>query len=135
VARSSIGVRRLTAAERPGLEALFRAPPNPRMRERVLTIGLACGSRGLDLWEYSEGLKLDFVPPGKPKDNAIIEASHSRFRQESLNEHWFLSLEDAQKKIEAWRLEYNRRRPHGSLENLLPAEFTAHAVDWRLPGL
>jgi len=85
-------------------------------------------SKDLDMWAYWNGVKLDFIRPGKPTDNAIIEAFHSRFRQECLNEHWFLSLEDAQEKVETWRLEYNRRRPHSSLENLPPAEFAARCM-------
>jgi putative transposase len=40
-----------------------------------------------------------------------------------LNESWFLSLEDAQEKVEAWRQHYKRERPHGSLRNLSPVEF------------
>ena len=85
-------------------------------------------SKDLDMWAYWNSVKLDFIRPGKPTDNAIIEAFHSRFRQECLNEHWFLSLEDAQEKVETWRLEYNRKRPHSSLENMPPAEFAARCM-------
>jgi len=45
------------------------------------------------------------------------------FRQECLNENWFLSLEDAREKIEEWRQHYNRERPHGALDNLAPLEY------------
>jgi putative transposase len=57
-------------------------------------------------------------------DNAFIEAFNGRLREECVNENWFLSLEDAREKVEAWREEYNRRRPHGALGNLSPEEFT-----------
>jgi putative transposase len=57
----------------------------------------------VDLWAYAHGAVLDFSRPGRPTDNAFIESFNSRFRQECLNEHWFLSLEDATEKIEAWR--------------------------------
>jgi putative transposase len=66
---------------------------------------------------------MDFGRPGKPTDNALIEAFNSRFRQECLNEHWFLSLEDAKEKVDAWRREYNRERPHSALGNVSPEEF------------
>src|SRR5215208_5145848 len=56
-------------------------------------------SRDLDLWAYQRGVTLDFSRPGKPTDNAFIEAFNGRFRAECLNAHWFLSLADAQKKI------------------------------------
>jgi putative transposase len=77
----------------------------------------------LDLWAYFQGVKLDFSRPGKPTDNAFIESFNGRFRQECLNEHWFLCLEDAQEKIESWRCQYNEERPHSSLGNLAPKEF------------
>ena len=80
-------------------------------------------SKDLDRWAYWNKVELDFSRPGTPSDNAFIEAFNSRFRQECLNEHWFLSLEDAREKIEAWRREYNSERPHSSLGNRTPDEF------------
>jgi transposase InsO family protein len=68
---------------------------------------------------------LDFSRPGNSTDNAFIEAINSRFRQECLNEHWFLSLEDATEKIEAWRGHYNEERPHSSLDYMSPTEHQA----------
>ncbi len=80
-------------------------------------------SKDVDLWAYWNHVKLDFSRPGKPTDNAYIESFNARFRLECLNEHWFLSLEDAQEKIEEWRLDYNETRPHSSLGNVTPNEF------------
>jgi putative transposase len=57
-------------------------------------------SRDLDLWAYQRGVTLDFSRPGKPTDNAFIEAFNSRFRAECLNAHWFLTLDDARSKVE-----------------------------------
>jgi putative transposase len=79
----------------------------------------------VDLWAYWNHVKLDFSRPGKPTDNAYVESFNARFRLECLNEHWFLSLEDAQEKIEAWRQDYNENRPHSSLGNISPEEFAA----------
>lgn len=81
-------------------------------------------SKILDQWAYLNGVELDFSRPGKPTDNAFIEAFNGRLREECLNENWFLSLEDAREKINTWREEYNIRRPHGALGNLSPEEFT-----------
>ena len=72
-------------------------------------------SRDLDLWAYQRGVTLDFSRPGKPTDNAFIEAFNGRFRAECLNTHWFLSLADAQEKMEDWRKYYNEERPHGAI--------------------
>ena len=80
-------------------------------------------SKVLDQWAYLNGVALDFSRPGKPTDNAFIEAFNGRLRQECLNESWFLSLEDAREKVEIWRQEYNSQRPHGALGNLTPVEF------------
>lgn len=80
-------------------------------------------SRDLDIWAYARGVVLDFSRPGKPTDNAYIESFNSRFRQECLNQHWFMDMEDARGKIEAWRSDYNERRPHSSIGNLSPVEF------------
>lgn len=80
-------------------------------------------SKSLDWWAYFNGVKLDFSRPGKPTDNAFIESFNGRLRQECLNQHWFLSLEDAQHKMDAWRHDYNEQRPHSALENRTPTEF------------
>jgi putative transposase len=80
-------------------------------------------SKDVDRWAYWNGVELDFSRPGKPTDNAMVEAFNSRFRQECLNQHWFMSLVDAREKIEAWRTEYNHRRPHSSLGYQSPSEF------------
>ena len=82
-------------------------------------------SRDLDLWAYSRGVTLDFSRPGKPTDNAFIEAFNSRFRAECLNAHWFMSLEDAQQKMEAWRRYYNEERPHGAIGQKVPITLLA----------
>jgi putative transposase len=60
-------------------------------------------SRDLDLWAYQRGVTLDFSRPGKPTDNAFIESFNGKFRAECLNAHWFMSLDDARRKCEAWR--------------------------------
>ena len=70
-------------------------------------------------------MALDFSRPGKPTDNALIEAFNARLRAECLNENWFLSLDDAREKIEAWRQHDNAERPHSALGNRSPQEFLA----------
>ncbi|MBX9653775.1 integrase core domain-containing protein [bacterium] len=82
-------------------------------------------SKSLDLWAYWSKVELAFSRPGKPTDNAFIESFNGKFREECLNQHWFLSLEDAQEKSNKWRLDYNERRPHSSLGNVPPAEFAS----------
>jgi putative transposase len=76
---------------------------------------------------YAQGVTLDFSRPGKPTDNAFVEAFNGRFRDVCLNTYWFLSLYDAKAKIEAWRTDFNESRPHTSLGFKTPAEFAALA--------
>ena len=80
-------------------------------------------SKDVDFWAYFNGVKLDFSRPGKPTDNAVVESFNGRLRQECLNAHWFMSLGDAQKKVDAWRWDYNHRRPHSALGGEAPSEF------------
>jgi putative transposase len=68
-------------------------------------------SKVLDQWAYANGVTLDFSRPGKPTDNAFIESFNGSVRAECLNENWFLSLDDATEKIEAWQFDYNKHRP------------------------
>jgi len=91
----------------------------------VITVdnGSEFSGKDLDNWVYWKRIKLDFIRPGKPVENAYIESFNGRLRDECLNDQIFVSLEDAKEKIEDWRRDYNHHRPHGSLGNLTPVEF------------
>jgi putative transposase len=79
----------------------------------------------LDKWSYRTGVRLSFIRPGRPNENAYIESFNGKFRDECLNEHWFLSIAHARSVIEAWRIEYNTERPHSALGNRTPEEFAS----------
>lgn len=79
-------------------------------------------SKEVDLWACANGVTLDYSRPGRPTDNAF-EAFNARVRQACLNQHGFSSLEDARSKIEQWRDDYNRKRPHSMLGYLTPLEY------------
>lgn len=81
--------------------------------------------QALDAWAYAAGVRLAFIRPGKPVENAYIESFNGRFRDECLNEHWFVTMAQARRVIENWRIEYNTERPHGSLGNRTPAEYAS----------
>jgi len=82
-------------------------------------------SKALDLWAFKNKVKLRFIQPGKPTQNAYIESFNGKFRDECLNEHIFVNLDGARKTIEAWRRDYNANRPHSSLGQMTPEEFSA----------
>lgn len=91
----------------------------------IITVdnGPEFAGKALDEWAYRNGVKLNFIRPGKPVENAFIESFNGRFRDECLNEHWFSSLHEAREIIETWRQDYNQFRPHSSLGNLAPQEY------------
>jgi putative transposase len=89
----------------------------------VIDHGTEFTSKVLDQWAYEHNVILHFITPGRPMENGYIESFHGRFREECLNEHWFLTLDDARETIEFWRIDYNRVRPHSSLGYMTPEEF------------
>jgi putative transposase len=91
----------------------------------VITVdnGPEFAGKAMDEWAYRRGVKLNFIRPGKPVENAYIESFNGKLRDECLNENWFITLKDARETIEAWRIDYNEFRPHSSLGDLSPAEY------------
>jgi putative transposase len=83
----------------------------------------------LDAWAYEHKVQLNFIRPGKPIENAYIESFNGRFRDECLNEHWFLTMAHARRVIEQWRIEYNTERPHSSLGDLTPEQFAMNGPE------
>src|SRR5437667_12089617 len=86
----------------------------------MLDNGPEISSLVLDQLAYERGVRLHFIEPGKPVQNAFVESFNGRLRDECLNEHWFLTLADARRLIEDWRVDYNRSRSHNPLGNLTP---------------
>ncbi len=80
-------------------------------------------SRAFIAWTQEHRIRHLLIEPGKPMQNGYIESFNGKFRDECLNEHWFLSLADARRIVEGWREDYNRARPHSALGYRAPAEF------------
>lgn len=80
-------------------------------------------SQLLDAWAYRHAVRLAFIRPGKPVENAYIESFNGRLRDECLNEHWFINMAHARTVIEHWRDEYNTERPHSALGYLTPHQY------------
>ena len=90
-------------------------------------------SRAMDAWAYAHDVRLDFIRPGKPVENAFIESFNGKLRDECLNSHVFASVTEAQRVLDAWRDDYNLVRPHSSLQDRTPAAAGAMWVDSRKP--
>jgi putative transposase len=104
--------------------ALARGYP----RAIVLDNGPEFISAALDTWAHTHGVLLAFIDPGKPTQNAFIESFNGTFRDECLNENWCVSLYDAQRTIETWRIDYECERPHSKLKDLTAREFAQALV-------
>lgn len=81
-----------------------------------------CG-RAMLTWAHQHNVTLRLIEPGKPNQNAFIESFNGRFRDECLNEHWFLNLDHAKVLIETWRREYSEERPKKALGGLTPSAY------------
>ena len=81
--------------------------------------------RAMERWAVQAGVKLNFIRPGKPVENGFIESFNGRLRDECLNGEVFFNLADAREKLERWKLDYNRNRPHSALDDRTPEEFAS----------
>jgi putative transposase len=109
------------------IEVLERLRAERGLPEVIVTDnGSEFTSRAFDAWAYARGVKIEYIQPGKPVQNAYIESFNGTLRDDCLNLHWFLSLDDARRTIEGWRCEYNDYRPHSSLGGLTPAEYAGN---------
>lgn len=89
----------------------------------VMDNGPEFTSKAMLAWSKPAGVKLHFIDPGRPVQNAFIESFNGKLRDECLNQHWFVSLEEARRIIESWRFDYNTARPHSSLGYMTPEGF------------
>lgn len=97
----------------------------------VVDNGPEFASKTVDQWAARRGVSLRFIDPGKPIQNAFVESFNGKFRDECLSQHWFISLEEARNVSEAWRVDYNERRPHQSLQYRTPVEFAKESSSYQ----
>ena len=88
----------------------------------------------LDAWAHKHNVRLEFIRPGKPMDNGHIESFNGKVRDECLNQNVFLSLANARDILEGWRNDYNRCRPHSSLDWMSPEEYYEHHQPYNTTG-
>ena len=123
--RECLGIEISTSI--PGARAVrvldFLVELRGKPQQIVLDNGPEFTSKVFLKWAEERNIELSFIEPGKPIQNAFVESFNGKFRDECLNEHWFLNLEDARKKVEKWRNDYNFVRPHSSLGYLTPEAF------------
>jgi putative transposase len=104
------------------------AETRPLPKSIVCDNGTEFTSKAMFFWSGENNVKLDFIQPGKPTQNAFIESLNGKFRDNCLSLHWFKSMEDAKEKIDTWRNDYNNVRPHSSLNYMTPVAFANKAA-------
>ena len=98
-------------AER-GLPSVIRVDNGSEMTSQVFTD-----------WYEAHNIRIAYIQPGKPNQNAYIERFNRSFRDEVLDPHLFSNLNQVREISWVWRLTYNEERPHKSLGNIPPGEF------------
>jgi len=84
--------------------------------------------KAMYFWQQKAGVKLGYIQPGKPTQNAFVESLNGKLRNECLNQHWFRTIAEARREIEQWQHHYNHIRPHSSLNYLPPVVFANRAA-------
>jgi len=74
-------------------------------------------------WCTNLGIEWEYIQPGKPTQNSLIERFNRTFRQDVLNSYMFENLVQMRNYANAWLWMYNNERPHSSLGYLTPVEF------------
>jgi len=80
-------------------------------------------SKAMLNWSQDTEVRLAFIEPGKPTQNAYIESFNGKLRDEFLNQNYFAGLHDAREKLGRWRDIYNQQRPHSSIQNETPEAY------------
>lgn len=75
-------------------------------------------------WCERNEVKIQYIQPGKPQQNAFIERFNGTFRREFLNAYLFESLHQVRDMPWFWRLDYNEERTHESLGDIPPIPTT-----------
>jgi len=74
-------------------------------------------------WSQNTGVDRGTMSPVQASARCLYRAANSRWHDECLNEHLFLSLAAVRPVVEAWLKDYNTVRSHSSLGGLAPTEF------------
>ena len=77
-------------------------------------------------WAEANGMKLGYIQPGKPNQNAYIERFNRTYRDDILDVHLFGSPTQVRELTHEWMIEYNEQRSHDSLDERTPLEHFRH---------
>lgn len=74
------------------------------------------------------GIKLDYIQPGNPQQNAYIERYNRTVRYDWLAQFLFDSIEEVQESATRWLWTYNHERPNMALGGITPMQRLALAA-------
>lgn len=80
-------------------------------------------------WCENKGIRIGFIQPGKPTQNAYIERLNKTYRYDILNAYLFETLEQVRILSDEWLWVYNHELPHGSINDMTPYEYSQLAVN------
>jgi putative transposase len=80
-------------------------------------------SKAMRKWRQRHDVRMNFIDPGKPMQNAFVESFNGRLRDECLNQNLFFGIRDARHRLADWSDDYNTARPHSALGNIAPRVF------------
>ncbi len=83
------------------LNELFENRSAPR--KIICDNGTEFTSKAMFFWSRESGVKLGFIQPGKPTQNAFVESLNGKFRNECLNRHWFRTMREAKVEVMQWQ--------------------------------
>lgn len=112
----------------PGLRVIRVLERLIEMRGKPLRIRVDNGpefiSDKLQLWCEEKNIQLQFIQPGKPVQNAFVERNNGSIRRELLDAYLFFTLQEVRMMAEEWQQDYNAERPHETLGNVPPLEYS-----------
>ena len=124
-----------------GMEADFSLPAERVIRElkqmiswRGKPLVIRCDngpeyiSAAVQNWAAEWGIRLEYIQPGNPQQNAYVERFNRTVRYEWLSQYYWSSLEEVQEFATRWMWSYNNDRPNMALGGFTPKQKLAMAA-------
>lgn len=79
-------------------------------------------------WARENGIRIEYIQPGKPQQNAYVERYNRTVRYDWLSQHLFETIEQVQQSATEWLWSYNHERPNMALGGITPMQRLAAAA-------
>ena len=79
-------------------------------------------------WAARQQIRIEYIQPGKPQQNAYVERFNRTVRYDWLGQYLFDSIDQAQDAATRWLWTYNNERPNMALSGITPAQKLAMAA-------